>query len=255
MTLALSRPRHRTDLVRELVTRDIKLRYRRSVLGIAWSQIAPLSMIAVLSFVFGHVLPLKLDHYPALLFVSVLPWIWFQGSLIAGTESVVAGRDLVRQPGFPTVMLPVVSISSALINYVLALPVMFLWVGISYRIPVTAMALPLIIAVQFLVMLGPCLMLAAVNVTFRDVTHIVAIALLPLFYATPVFYLEPAHKFHLLYQLNPLAHLMTAYRAALFDGTWPQAMPLFVLALVGVLLAGIGYRLFDRLSYRFPEEL
>lgn len=213
-------------------------------------------MIAVLSFVFGHVLPLKVPHYPAFLFVSLLPWMWFQSSLLGGTGSVVGGRDLVRQPGFPVAMLPVVSIASSLIQYALALPVMFVWVGISMgRIPATSIALPLIVAVQFLVMLGPCMMLSAVNVRFRDIQHIVEIALLPLFYATPVFYAQPANRFHLLYQLNPLAHLMNAYRDALFNGRWPQIEPLVVIALIGVLLAGLGYRVFDRLSYRFPEEL
>ena len=256
VTLALSRPRHRMDLVRELVARDIKLRYRRSVLGIVWSQIAPLSLIAVLSFVFGHILPLQIAHYPAFLFVGLLPWVWFQGSMVAATQSVVGGRDLVRQPGFPVATLPVVSISTTLINYVLALPVMFLWVGVSLgQIPVTSLALPLIVATQFLLMIGPCLMLSAINVTFRDVAHIVEIAMLPLFYATPVFYKEPATRFHLLYQLNPLAYLMTAYRAALRDGHWPQMLPLAVIAIVAVALIVLGYRLFDRLSYRFPEEL
>jgi lipopolysaccharide transport system permease protein len=256
VTLALARPRHRTDLVRELVARDIKLRYRRSILGVAWSQLAPLSMIAVLSFVFGHVLRLKIPNYAAFLFVGLLPWMWFQSSLLAATQSVVGGRDLVRQPGFPVPMLPVVSIASTLINYVLALPVMLVWVGISTgRVPATVIALPLIIAVQFLVTLGPCYFLSAINVRFRDISHIVEISLLPLFYATPVFYAQPPQQFHLVYQLNPLAHLMTAYRAVLLDGHWPQLMPLGILSLVGVVLIAVGYRVFDRLSYRFPEEL
>lgn len=252
----MSRPRHRTDLVRELVARDVKLRYRRSVLGIAWSQIAPLSMIAVMSFIFAHVVNLKIHHYAAFLFVALLPWVWFQSALIAGTQSVVGGRHLVRQPGFPVAMLPVVSIATTLINYVLALPVMFLWVGVSTgRVPVTVLALPLIVAVQFLITIGPCLMLSAINVTFRDVTHIVEIALLPLFYATPIIYAVPVRKFHWVFQLNPLAHLLTAYRDALFFGHWPQLMPLFTLALIGVLLTAVGHRVFDRLAYHFAEEL
>jgi len=254
----LSRPRHRTDLVRELVTRDIKLRYRRSVLGILWSQIAPLAMIAVLSFVFAHVVGLnaKIPHYAAFLFVALLPWIWFQSALVAGTRSVVEGRDLVRQPGFPVAMLPLVSISSTLINYVLALPIMLLWIGISLGgLHGTAIALPMIVAVQFLITIGPCLMLSALNVTYRDVTHIVEIGLLPLFYATPIIYAQPARKFHWIFELNPLAHLINAYRDVLYFGRWPQMTTLFVLTLTGVLLAGIGYRIFDRLSYRFPEEL
>jgi lipopolysaccharide transport system permease protein len=256
VTLVLARPRHRTDLVRELVARDVKLRYRRSVLGIAWSQLAPLSMIAILSFVFGHVLRLNIPDYPAYLFVGLLPWIWFQSAILSGTQSVVGGRDLVRQPGFPIPLLPVVSIASTLINYLLALPVMLLWIGISMgRIPVTVLALPAIIAVQFLITLGPCYLLSAINVRFRDMTHIVEISLLPLFYATPIFYIQPAHRFHLVYDLNPLARLMAAYHAALYEGRWPQFMPLGILCLVGIVLVAVGYVVFDRLSYRFPEEL
>jgi lipopolysaccharide transport system permease protein len=152
-------------------------------------------------------------------------------------------------------MLPVISISSALINYVLALPVMLVWIGATTgRIPVTAAALPLIIAVQFLITLGPCYVLSAINVTFRDIGHIVEIALLPLFYATPIFY-KPVSRFHLVYDLNPLAHLMAAYRDALLYGRWPKLMPLGVLVVVGIVLVAMGRKVFERMSYRFPEEL
>jgi homopolymeric O-antigen transport system permease protein len=256
VTLALTRPRHRTDLVRELVARDIKLRYRRSVLGIAWSQLAPLSMIAVLAFVFGTILPLSIPHYPAFLVAGLLPWAWFQSATIAATGSVVGGRDLVRQPGFPVPMLPVVSVASTLINLVLALPVMFLFVGLSYgHIPVTVLALPIIMAVQFLVTLGPCYVLSAINVRFRDIGHIVEVAMLPLFYATPVFYVQPPARFHLVFALNPLAHLMGAYRDVLINDRWPNFNALGVLAGAAVVLIVVGYRFFDRLSIRFPEEL
>ena len=213
-------------------------------------------MIAILSFVFGHVLHLGIPNYPAYLFVGLLPWIWFQSAILAGTQSVVGGRDLVRQPGFPTPLLPVVSIASTLINYILAIPIMLIWIGISFgHIPASVLALPLIVAVQFIVTLGPCYMLSAVNVRFRDMGHIVEIALLPLFYATPIFYIKPKNAFRLVYDLNPLARLMDAYHAALYDGRWPQLLPLGILCVVGIVLIVVGYQVFDRLSYRFPEEL
>ncbi len=176
--------------------------------------------------------------------------------IVAGSQSVVGGRDLVRQPGFPVPLLPVVSIASTLINYVLALPVLLVWVSVSTgRFPATIVALPLIVVTQFLITLGPCYLLSAVNVRFRDITHIVEISLLPLFYATPIIYQQPPVRFHLLYQLNPLAHLMTAYRAVLLHGRWPELMPLGVLCAAGIVFIAVGYRVFDRLSYRFPEEL
>jgi lipopolysaccharide transport system permease protein len=228
------------------------------VLGVVWSQLAPLSMIAIFSFVFGVVLKLKIPNYsyPSFLFVGLLPWVWFQSAIVAGSQSVVGGRDLVRQPGFPVPLLPVVSIASTLVNYVLALPIMLVWVSVSTgRFPATVAALPLIVLAQFLITLGPCYILSAINVRFRDISHIVEILLLPLFYATPIIYQQPPERFHLLYQLNPLAHLMTAYRAALLDGRWPELMPLGILCAVGIVFVAVGYRVFDRLSYRFPEEL
>jgi lipopolysaccharide transport system permease protein len=255
VTLTLGRPRHRTDLVRELVARDLKLRYRRSVLGIAWSQLAPLSMVAVLSFVFGHIIRLHVHHYTAFLVSGMMPWAWFQSAMIGGTASVVNGRDLVRQPGFPVPMLPVVSVASTMVNFALSLPVMFLFIGISFHsIPPTAIALPIVAAVQFLVILGPCYFLSAVDVRFRDVGHIVEIALLPLFYATPIFYSEPA-RYRILFLLNPMAHVMNAYHAILVNDSWPSFNGLAAVSLVacGVLVA--GYRVFDRLSAHFPEEI
>ena len=212
-------------------------------------------MVAVLSFVFGHIIRLHVPHYTAFLVSGMMPWAWFQSALIGGTASVVNGRDLVRQPGFPVPMLPVVSVASTMVNFVLSLPVMFLFIGISFHsIPPTAIALPIVAAVQFLVILGPCYFLSAVNVRFRDVGHIVEIALLPLFYATPIFYAEPA-RYHFLFLLNPMAHVMNAYHAILVKDSWPSFSGLAGVCLVafGVLVA--GYRVFDRLSAHFPEEI
>lgn len=256
MALAIDRPRHRRDLVWELVARDVKLRYRRSVLGIAWSQIAPLAMIAVLSFVFAHAVHLGIPNYPAFLFAGLLPWIWFQSSLLAGTSSVVGGRDLIRQPGFHAALLPVVAIGTSLVNYLLALPVMFIWIGVTTgKVAPTAVALPAIVAIQFLLTLGPAFVLAAINVSFRDVAHIVEIVLLPLFYATPVVYKQPPHSLHLVFQLNPIAHLMSAYRAALLEGRWPNGGSLAVLFAIGVSLTVVGGWVFERMSHRFVAEL
>jgi len=256
MALALRSPRRAGELVRELVARDVKLRYRRSVLGIAWSQLAPLAMIGVLTFVFQNVIHLNIDHYPAFLFAGLLAWMWFQAGMVAATQSVVANRDLIRQPGFPVAMLPVVSIGTSFINYVLALPVLFLWIGFSlHGVPVTAVALPGIIVLQFLLMLGPAYILASLHVTFRDIGHIVEIVMLPLFYATPIFYKSVPAKFHLVADLNPLAQLMRAYHDCLIDGRWPSAISIAGVAALGVALLLLGVRVFERRSRRFVEEL
>jgi homopolymeric O-antigen transport system permease protein len=252
------RVRYQADLLRELVARDIKLRYRRSVLGIAWSQIAPLGTMLVLSFVFSHVVPLGIKHYPEFVFVALLPWTWFQTAMVEATNSVVAGRDLIRQPGFAATLLPVAAIVSNLVNYVLALPVLLLFIGVGIgRIPVTTVLLPLVLAVQFLITIGPSLVLASLHVTFRDIAHIVGVLMVPLFYITPVLYPPskvPA-RFHLIYDLNPLSHLMNAYRDVLLYGRAPDAKALLAIAAVGLALFFAGRAIFEMRSRRFAEEL
>jgi lipopolysaccharide transport system permease protein len=250
--------RRRFELLREIVVRDLKLRYRRSLLGIAWSQIGPLATMVVLSFVFSRVVPLHIAHYPEFVFVGLLPWVWFQSGITAATDSIVGGRDLIRHPGVQPVLLPIAAIAGNLANYLLALPVLLLFIGVGTKhLPWTITLLPVVIAVQFVVMAGPALILAAWNVTFRDIAQIVNVLLLPLFYATPIFYPRSSvpGRFGFLYTINPLTHLMTAYRAVLFYGSVPGLVPLVMLAAVGGAVFMAARVLFELRSRRFVEEL
>ncbi len=246
------------DLLRELVVRDVRLRYRRSMLGIAWSQLVPLSMIAMFSFVFNGVVPLHIKNYPSFVFTGLLAWIWFQSGLTAATSSVVDNRDLVRQPAFPLDVLPPVAIAGQLVNYLLALPVLFVFVAVTTgRIPITAIALPAILAIQFIIMLGPSYLLSALNVRFRDVGHLVGIITLLMFYATPVFYdaSNAPSRFHLVFQLNPMSHLVESYRDSLLYGRWPRVGPLLAIGLAGAAFVVIFRRVFLSQSRVFVQEL
>ncbi len=246
------------ELLRALVRRDVTLRYRRSLLGLAWSQIAPLSMIVVFSVVFTGVVSLGIPDYPAFVFTGLLAWLWFQSGLVAATSSVVDNRDLIRQPGFPATVLPAVAIASQLVTFALSLPALLIVVGLwTGRIPPTVVALPLIAGVQFVVTLGPAYVLAAFNVTFRDVGHLIGILTMLLFYATPVFYDASGapDRFRLLYELNPMARLIAAYRDAVLYGRWPDLLPLFVLAAVGASIAFVARRVFLARSRTFVQEL
>src|SRR3990172_511666 len=110
------------DLLIILIGRDMKLRYRRSVLGLAWTLLNPLAQLLVLNFVFSRILPLNIPNYPSFLFVGLLAWSWFQSSLINGTGAIVDNRDLIKRPGFPEAILPLVTVSANFIHFLLALP-------------------------------------------------------------------------------------------------------------------------------------
>lgn len=251
--------RHRWDLLYELVSRYVRLRYRRSVLGVLWSQLGPLSTVVVLSVLFTRVVDLGIPNYPVFVFIGLLAWTWFRGGLVSATESVVGGRELVGHPGIPLSLLPTVPVVTHLVNYLLALPILLGAIVVTTgRLPMSALALPVVLAIQFGLILGPAFAFAATNVRFRDTGHLVDIVLLPLFYATPIFYDASrvlSSDFSFAYQLNPLARLMTTYRGLLLEGVWPDPAVIGGLGALAAVLLVLGHRVYSRAAHRFPEEL
>ena len=246
------------DLLRELVVRDMKLRYKGSVLGLAWSLLNPLAQLLVFGLVFSTILPLNIPNYTAFLFSGLLVWSWFQSSLFAATTVIVDGRSLIKRPGFPVALLPVVTVMANLVHFVLALPVLLLFLLLT-GLPLhgTVLLLPLLIAIQFLLTLSIAYFLAAVHVTFRDTQHLVGVFLLLFFYLTPIFYdggVVP-EAFQPFYRLNPILHLLEAYRTILIDGRLPDFVTLTVVTAISVGLLLAGFRVFRRASYTFVEEL
>jgi lipopolysaccharide transport system permease protein len=253
-----SRPMTRLlDLVIVLVIRDLKLRYKRSVLGVAWSLLNPLAYLLVLQFVFGALMPLGIPRYPSFLFSGLLAWGWFSSSLLWAAGSVADHRDLIRQPGFPAAILPPVRVLSDLIHFLLALPVLFLFLYIGGT-PLTwaALTLPLLIAVQFLLTLGPAYLVAACEARYHDTHYLLTILLQLLFFLTPVFYdvATVADRYRPLYGLNPLAHLIQGYRAVLLIGrpANPESVAILIAVSAGLLVLGAG--VFARMQFRFVEE-
>ncbi len=258
-SLKLSRqPTYLRDLLRELVTRDMKLRYKGSVMGIAWSLLNPLAQLFVFGFVFRFVLPLNIPNYTSFLFSGLLVWSWFQASLFSATTTIIDGRSLIKRPGFPAAILPVVTDMSNLIHFFLALPVLLLFFLLTdILIHVTAFLLTAIIALQFLFTLSLSYFLATFHVTFRDTQHLVGVILLLFFYLTPIFYNTDAvpAQYQTIYRLNPMLHILDAYRAILIRGELPALMPMLGLTAVSVILLLLGYRTFLNASYTFVEEL
>jgi lipopolysaccharide transport system permease protein len=246
------------DLLRELIGRDIKLRYKRSLLGIAWSLINPLAQLLVFSLIFSVVLPLNIPNYASFLFTGLLAWNWFQTSLHAATGAIVDNRELIRRPGFPVTILPIVTVATNFIHFLLALPILLVALLISgLPLRITILALPAIFAVQFLFTLSLSYFVATLHVTFRDTQYLLGIVLLLGFYLSPVFYDASAipQPYQALYRLNPMVVLIDAYRQILLRGQLPGALGLLALSLVSAGLLWLGYHTFIRASAQFAEEL
>lgn len=257
-TLVKPRLSYLKDLLLQMVGRDLKLRYRGSILGIAWSLLNPLVQLLVFNFVFRAVLPLNIPNYTIYLFIGVLAWSWFQTSLAGSANVIVEGRSLIKRPSFPVAILPVVVVLSNLLHFLLALPVLafFIWqAGIPLGMPV--LLLPLVIVLQALFTLSLSYFVATFHVFFRDTQHLVGVFLFLLFYLTPVFYNADSipEKYQFIYRLNPVLQLLEAYRAVLLNNSMPSIGSLLIMTACSLAALALGYRLFIRASYRFVEEL
>lgn len=253
-----SHARYLFDLLRELAMRDLKLRYKRSLLGLAWSLLNPLVQFLVLYFVFSRVLRVGYQDFPSFLFCGLLSWSWFQSSVSAGTVAITDNYDLIQRPGFPLLILPVVRVVADLLHFLIALPILILFVTVNrHQLNVTLAILPLVIAIQFSLTLGIVYVLATLQVKLRDTQYLAGIALLLLFYLTPIFYgvSQVPTRVAWAFQLNPMLHVIQAYRAILLNGRVPDiASLLSVFALAAVLLSA-GSCAFRQASWHFAEEV
>jgi lipopolysaccharide transport system permease protein len=249
-------------LIQSLVARELKARYRGSVLGFFWSFINPLLLLLIYTFVFSVVLPrpVDVDNYALYLFCGLLPWTWFTASLTDAANSLLAGGNLIKKVLFPAEVLPIVSVLANMMHFFFGLPILLAFL-LYYQQPLSAGELlwfPIVVLVQLLLTLGIGLFLSALTVHFRDIKDLLSNLLTFWFFATPIIYEmslvpEGGRKF---LNLNPFTHLAISYQEILYyEGPFGHWKWLLALALAALLIFFVGYFLFDRLRDSFAEEV
>lgn len=214
-------------LVFNLVSRNIKTKYRRSVLGLFWTFLSPLAMAAVYYFVFKVVLRVQMEHYLIFILAGVLPWSFFSQTVLEGMESIVGNWGLVSKVPVPLQIFPYVGSLTNLVTLALATPILIgaaLISGVS--LGPSLVLLPAYFLALFLISYCFSLILAVAFVFFRDLRHLMGIILQLWFYGTPVIYDEsmiPA-KYHWVLYLNPVAYVFSALHKVLVKGEWPDFM-------------------------------
>jgi lipopolysaccharide transport system permease protein len=256
VTASLALPR--VGVVRHLVRRDFRLRYQGSTLGLAWSLLLPLTQLVVLVFLFERVVPLGIAGYPAFVFSGLLPWTWFSGCIAGAGTLFLGNRDLVRRPDFDPIVIVLVSTLSNLLGYLVGVPIL-LAVCAAYGAPVTPalLALPGLLLIEGVLILGLSLVIATLNVFYRDVQHIAGVALTLLFYLTPVFYRGPeaGERLQLLFTLSPIAVVVQAHRAIFLQGELPGVGALLTAALTSTLVCAFGYALYRRQQHDIVDAI
>lgn len=248
---------HRRDVLLRLIGSQLAARYRQSALGWVWAIAPPLAQLSVFWFVFTRILPVETDFFLVFLFTGIVTWNWLATSLVLAASSIEARRDLALRPGFPSVLLPIVAVCVALVDYLLTLPVLLAAIVATVGVSPWLLILPLILAVQLCLTIGLACLVAPLNVLFRDVGHLLGLVLLLGFFITPVFYSldQVPERFSLAYDLNPMAQLIEAERTIFIEQTTPDFVSLGLTALGASIALGVGLTVFRRLTHTIPDYM
>jgi len=244
-TVLVSLYRYRS-LLKALVLKDLKLKYRGSVFGFLWSLANPLLMIVVYTLAFTFILGMRTKMFAFYLMLGQLAWAFFASSLMMSTASIVDNSGLLRTVVFPRAILPIATVLFNFAQYLLTigvfLPLMFAW----YRIPLVEPMLlfPVVLVLHVAFTIGIALILATITVFFRDVRHLVEVALAVLFWLTPIVYEldRVPERLRLLILLSPMSPFVIAYQKLLFFREWPEATVCLVAVIyaVGAFVAGVA---------------
>src|SRR5262245_19790224 len=249
-------------LIQSLVSRDLKARYRGSVLGFLWSFINPLLLMLTYGIVFTYWLPVgktaQTEPYFLFLFCGILPWSWFNASVLESSGVLMAGSNLIKKVLFPAEVLPVVNVLANLFHFLLGLPLVLVCLALYGRLTPSVLLLPLPVLIQLVLTIGVALFVSALTVHFRDVQNILGHVLHLLFWATPIIYFYADQRGEALrpfLRWNPFTHIVFAYQQILFQGRFDHWRGLLLAGLAALVAFWLGARFFDRLRDTLAEEV
>ena len=246
------------ELIFLLVQRDLRVRYRSSFFGYVWSMMNPLLNMAILTFVFSYVMKQKVENFSMFILSGILIWNLFQQSLSIGVNSIIANGSLLKKVKVPAALFPAASIASVFINFCLSLgPYLVMALILTHQLSYSLILLPIYMIPFLIFIFGIVLALSALNVTFRDIGHVLDPLLQLLYFATPIIYPETLfpEKIRFLLVLNPMYHFLGAFRRILFEQTWPSSSSFPIVCGLAAISFGIGFAVFRKNRDRFIYDL
>ncbi len=246
------------DLILILTQKEIKVKYKSSILGYLWSILHPLSMALVFYFAFKFIMKFPIENFTLYLITGLFPWQWFSNSVASSSVSLIGNASLIKKVNFPRYFIPLSGVLNDAFHFVVSLPIIFGFV-IYYKIPLTISwiyGIPLLLIPQFLITYGFSLMVSSVNLFFRDLERLVNIGLNILFYLTPIIYtvelIPQEFKNYLL--LNPLFGVIEGWHNLFMKGFVDWEL-YFISLGQSLFIFLIGFYTFKKLSYKFAEVL
>lgn len=247
------------EMIVSLVRKDLRGRYKGSVLGFLWTFVNPLLQLCVYTLVFSTIMRSGIEKFYLFLFVALVPWLFFNSSVITGATCIISSKDLVKKIYFPREVLPIAYVTSSFVNMLFSFVIIFLAIlfsGIGFNFK-AILYLPIIMIVEYILALGIAMLTSALTVYFRDLEHILGIVTMAWMYLTPILYsvdMIPENLLPIFY-LNPLTPIIIGYRDILYYKNIPHIGTLAHGLVLGIVILIIGWISFDRLQRGFAEEL
>ncbi len=251
------------ELLKTNVKKEIRGRYKNSILGVMWSFLNPLLQLLVYSVIFGALLTGGSDSYYQQTYyiyvcVALIPWTYFTTAVTQSAFTVIGNGDIIKKVYFPREILPISVVTSGAVNFMISTIiilafVIFSPVGLSWYL----LLYPFILLIQYILLLGISFIVSSITVYFRDLEHIIGIILMAAFYGTPIVYkLEQLpHSLQILMQLNPMTHIINGYRDIFYYHQMPNMKALLILLGISLALTVVGYFIFKKLQKGFAEQL
>ena len=245
-------------LIYTLVVKDLKVKYKGSVLGFLWSLLNPLLMLMVYTVAFKYIIRIRIDNFAIFFLCGFLPWTFLSSSLSMGIGSIIDNSNLIKKVFFPREILPLSTVFFNLIQFLLTfiilVPALFIF---KIEVGAALSFLPFVIILQMIFVLGCTFILSALSVFYRDIKHFLEIFLQVWFWLCPIIYpitMIP-ERFRFYYKLNPFAIFIESYRAILLENRIPSVTVFAILITVSLFFLSLGYYVFESNNKRFAEEV
>ena len=246
------------ELLKTKKKKEIRGKYKHSFLGVLWSFLNPLLQLAVYAIIFPLILKDAQENYVIFLCVALIPWTFFSTVVTQSAAVIINNSNIIKKVYFPREILPISVVTSATVNFLISTIIILFFIlfyraGFSWYI----VFYPFILLIQYLLSLGISFLISSLTVYLRDLEHLIGVAIMMLFYATPIAYSSDSipGEFQFIMRLNPMAYIIDAYRDIFYYQTMPELKSLGILLIITIALVVIGYIVFNKLQKGFAEEL